>query len=99
MLKKVQMRGGARWPHARRLATLSVRPRAPYLRRWAFFSILLSGPPEVHEARPRPTEEARELPEGAARAWGRRRLRVDGRAIFLGAVVHDDAGFIDAERS
>src|SRR4029453_10727481 len=30
MLKKVQMRGGARRPHARRtLCTLSVRPRAP----------------------------------------------------------------------
>src|ERR1700682_413180 len=30
MLKKVQMRGGARRPHARRsLSTLSVRPRAP----------------------------------------------------------------------
>src|SRR6185369_16622891 len=47
MLKKVQMRGGARRPHAKRsLSTLSVRPRAPYLRRWAFFSILL-GPDDL----------------------------------------------------
>src|SRR6266545_5981225 len=47
MLKKVQMRGGARRPHARRSrSTLSVRPRAPYLRRWAFFSILLAVEPE-----------------------------------------------------
>src|SRR5574341_726530 len=35
------MRGGARRPHARRtIFPLSVRPRAPYLRRWAFFSSL-----------------------------------------------------------
>ena len=32
------MQGGARGPHARRtLCTLSVRSRAPYLRRWAVF--------------------------------------------------------------
>src|SRR6185295_5779450 len=64
MLKRVQMRGGARRPHARRSRVRGVRghvwaprtkvrpsdnlaryvarrPRAPYLRRWAFFSILL----------------------------------------------------------
>ena len=63
MLKKVQMRGGARRPHATRSLSgslalarifgfarlaygsgspiVSVRPRAPYLRRWAFSSILL----------------------------------------------------------
>ena len=35
------MRGGARWPHARRtLCTLSVRSRAPYLRRWALIIVL-----------------------------------------------------------
>jgi hypothetical protein len=44
LLKKVQMRGGARRPHARRTScTLSVRPRAPYLRRWALFSSQLAG--------------------------------------------------------
>src|SRR6266542_2218060 len=43
------MRGGARGPHARRiLCTSSVRPRAPYLRRWAFFSSLLSAMAAEH---------------------------------------------------
>ena len=38
-LKRVQLRGGAREPHAKRTpCTLSVRPRAPYLRKWALFS-------------------------------------------------------------
>src|SRR4029453_7486899 len=63
MLKKVQMRGGARRPHARRSLVRGVRghvwapqtkvrrsdnlaryvarrPRAPYLRRWAFIGSL-----------------------------------------------------------
>src|SRR6185295_388334 len=40
-MRRVQMRGGARWPHARRtLCTLSVRSRAPYLRRWALIIAL-----------------------------------------------------------
>src|SRR6266508_3341017 len=52
MLKKVQIRGGARRPHARRsLSTLSVRPRAPYLRRWAFFSILRLRGAAFHDGR------------------------------------------------
>src|SRR5437773_3732499 len=43
LLKKVQMRGGARKPHARRtFCTLNVRSRAPHSRRWAFFSSLLA---------------------------------------------------------
>ena len=42
-MRRVQMRGGARWPHARRTpCTLSVRSRAPYLRRWALI-IALAG--------------------------------------------------------
>src|SRR5258705_7115205 len=40
-MRRVQPRGGARWPRARRtLCTLSVRTRAPYLRRWALIIAL-----------------------------------------------------------
>src|SRR6266545_1968534 len=90
LLKKVQMQGGARGPHARRtLCTLSVRPRAPYLRRWAFFSSLLGleagavrhdRPRRQHHSGPHPGARA-DPPAGGDDAVTEDRVFADRHAI------------------
>src|SRR2546425_693073 len=81
LIKKVQMRGGARPPHARRTScTLSVRPRAPTKQMDLFHQPAMRGTPGSHAGpearRPRPPKTRAHPEEHACR---RRRARWRGR--------------------
>src|SRR5258705_3363060 len=69
--RRVQLRGGARWPHARRtLCTLSVRSRAPYLRRWALFLALGHTGAHDHRLKEAPVQAPHILEAGRAHERG-----------------------------
>src|SRR6266542_234555 len=110
LLKKVQMRGGARRPHARRtLCTLSVRPRAP-TKQMAFFRSLSGmgfAPDQVLELRAEFLDVAdvrtdRAVVEGAnGRPRSPLRHVENGIEIFLAPFALDEAvgHLVDPARS